>query len=83
MDTVNGIELAEAGAPSLILRDLSEYATLAFIASFDVPQAHKHSAEPSIATQASDSTTTVPQRKRITYIAKVSTTDTPSPPTLS
>jgi len=35
MDTVNGIKLAEAGAPSLILRDLSECATLAYIASFD------------------------------------------------
>ena len=69
MDTVNEIKLTEAGAPSLILRDLSEYTTLAFIASFDVPQVHKHSAEPSIATQASDSTTTAPQRKRITYIA--------------
>ena len=69
MNTVNGIELAEAGAPSLIPRHLSEYATLAFIASFDVPHAHKHSAEPSIATQASDSMTTAPQRKRITYIA--------------
>ena len=69
MDTVNGIELTEAGTPSHILRDLSEYATLAFIASFDVPQAHKHDAEPSIATQASDSITTAPQRKRITYIA--------------
>ena len=69
MDTVNGIELTEAGAPSHILRDLSEYTTLAFIASFDVPQTHKHSAEPSIAAQASDSMTTVPQRKRVTYIA--------------
>jgi hypothetical protein len=65
MDAVNGIELTESGTPSHILRDLSEYATLAFIASFDVPQA-----EPSMATQASDSTTTnAPQRKRITYIA--------------
>ena len=69
MNTVGGIELTEAGAPSLILRDLSEYTTLAFIASFDVPQAHKHSAEPSVATQASDPATTAPQRKRITYIA--------------
>ena len=69
MDTVNGIELTEAGTPSHILRDLSEYATLTFIASFDIPQAHKHDAEPCIATQASGSRTTAPQRKRITYIA--------------
>jgi len=69
MDTVNGFELTEAGTPSHILRDLSEYATLAFMASFVVPQAHKHDVEPSIATQASDSMTTAPQRKRITCIA--------------
>jgi hypothetical protein len=68
MDTVDGIELTEVGASSYILRDLSEYATLAFIASFDVPQAPKpQSAEPSASTQAP--ATTPPQRKRITYIA--------------
>jgi hypothetical protein len=33
VDTANGIELTEPGAPSHILRDLSEYATLASIAS--------------------------------------------------
>jgi len=37
VDTANGIELTEPGAPSHILRVLSEYATLAFIASFDGP----------------------------------------------
>ncbi|KAH9993127.1 hypothetical protein BJV74DRAFT_833729 [Russula compacta] len=31
MDTVKGIELTESAAPSHILRDLFEYATLAFI----------------------------------------------------
>ena len=36
MDT----RLTEAGALSHIFRDLSEYATLAFIVSIDVPQAH-------------------------------------------
>ena len=71
MDTVNGIELTGAGVPSYILRDLSEYATLAFIASFDVPQARsQQSAEPSTAAQAPTTTTgTAPPRKRITYIA--------------
>ena len=71
MDTVNGIELMEAGVPSYILRDLSEYATLAFIASFDVPQARsQQSAEPSTTGQAPTTTTAPsPPRKRITYIA--------------
>jgi hypothetical protein len=69
MDAVNGIELSEAGAPSYILRDLSEYATLAFIASFDVPQARKQSVDPSATSQAPATTTTPPQQKRITYIA--------------
>jgi hypothetical protein len=64
---VNGIELTEPGAPSHILRDLSEYATLAFIASFDVPQVHGQSSKPFTAVQAPASMT--PQHKRITYIA--------------
>ena len=54
MDAVGGIELAEAGTPSYILRDLSEYATLAFIASFDVPTTSQPTSQP---------------QKRITYIA--------------
>lgn len=67
MDTVNSIELTETGAPSHILRDLSEYATLAFIASFDVPQTHREGAKLSVAVQLSG--TALPQHKRITYIA--------------
>jgi hypothetical protein len=68
MDTVNGIELTEPGAPSHILRDMSEYATLAFIASFDVPQVHRQGTkQPSMTVQAP--ATTMPQYKRITYIA--------------
>jgi hypothetical protein len=68
MDTVNGIELTEPGAPSHILRDMSEYTTLAFIASFDVPQVHRQGAmQPSMTVQAP--ATTMPQHKRITYIA--------------
>jgi hypothetical protein len=46
---------------------MSEYATLAFIASFDVPQAHGQSAKPFSAFSAPASMT--PQHKRITYIA--------------
>ena len=66
MDTINRIELTETRAASHILRDRSEYATLACIAPFDVPQTHKHSAEPSVAAEASDSMTTA---QAITYIA--------------
>jgi hypothetical protein len=57
-------------APSHILRDLSEYATLAFITSFDVPRAHGQSAKHFTAVQAPASMT--PQHKRITYIALAS-----------
>jgi hypothetical protein len=72
VDTVNGIELTEVGAPSLILRDLSEYATLAFIASFDVPRAQSLGSISSATAQAplpATAATTSPPRKRITYIA--------------
>ena len=41
VDTLNGIE---PGAPSHVIRDLSEYATREFIASFDVPLADGQSA---------------------------------------
>lgn len=67
MDTVDSIELTEPGAPSHILRDLSEYATLAFIASFDVPQTHRQSAKLAAVVQAPG--TAPPLHKRITYIA--------------
>ncbi|KAG6888448.1 hypothetical protein C0992_008477 [Termitomyces sp. T32_za158] len=53
METVEDIDLSVPGSPSLILRDLSEYATLPFLAAFDVPSAPKSQ---------------TPQ-KRITYIA--------------
>ncbi|KAF8639344.1 hypothetical protein AX17_001563 [Amanita inopinata Kibby_2008] len=36
MDTVFGVDLSSPGAPSLIMRDLSEYATLSFLAAFDL-----------------------------------------------
>ena len=71
MDTVNSIDLTEAGAPSLILRDLSAYATLAFIAAFDVPEVQKPSAKLSAGAPAPR--TTPPQQKRITYIALAKT----------
>ncbi|KAH9049809.1 hypothetical protein EDB83DRAFT_2553433 [Lactarius deliciosus] len=65
MDAVGGIELTETGTPSYIPRDLSEYATLAFIASFDVPEVPKHGTK----LAATASLPTSQQQKRITYIA--------------
>ncbi|THU96822.1 hypothetical protein K435DRAFT_722517 [Dendrothele bispora CBS 962.96] len=53
MSTVAGIDLSAPGTPSLVMRDLSEYATLPFLAAFDVPQNPKSQ---------------TPQ-KRVTYIA--------------
>ncbi|KAG6844369.1 hypothetical protein H0H87_007445 [Tephrocybe sp. NHM501043] len=53
METIEGIDLSVSGSPSLVLRDLSEFATLPFLAAFDVPSLAK---------------TSTPQ-KRITYIA--------------
>ena len=48
-----GIDLLIPGSPSLVIRDLSEYATLPFLASFDVQRGPKSQSPP----------------KRITYIA--------------
>ena len=67
MDAVGGIELTETGTPSYILRDLSEYATLAFIASFDVPEAPKYGTK--LASTTSPPSQQQQQQKRITYIA--------------
>ncbi|KAG6810738.1 hypothetical protein H0H92_010542 [Tricholoma furcatifolium] len=53
METVEDIDLSVTGSASLVLRDLSEYATLPFLAAFDVPSLAKSS---------------TPQR-RVTYIA--------------
>ncbi|KAI0300723.1 hypothetical protein B0F90DRAFT_1722805 [Multifurca ochricompacta] len=71
MNAVDSIELMETGAPSYILRDLSEYATLAFIASFDIPEIPKRGSNPTnaAATQAPPVVTTSSQKKRVTYIA--------------
>ncbi|KAL0563857.1 Endocytosis and vacuole integrity protein [Marasmius crinis-equi] len=38
MNAVNGIDLSLPGSPSLVLKDLSEFTTLPFLAAFDVPQ---------------------------------------------
>ena len=38
MEAIDGMELSGVGVPSLILRDLSEFSTLPFIAAFDAPE---------------------------------------------
>ncbi|KAJ7242359.1 hypothetical protein B0H12DRAFT_1132442 [Mycena haematopus] len=53
LETIVDIDLSAPGCPSLVMRDLSEFATLPFLAAFDVPANPK---------------TQTPQ-KRITYIA--------------
>lgn len=52
LETLTGIDLSVSGSPSLIMRDLSEYVTLPFIAAFDV-QPHPKMQTP---------------QKRVTYI---------------
>lgn len=56
LDTIQSIDLSPPGSPSLVMRDLSEYITLPFLAAFDV-QPHPKNQLPQ-----------TPQ-KRITYIA--------------
>ncbi|TFK51181.1 hypothetical protein OE88DRAFT_1807990 [Heliocybe sulcata] len=56
IDTISDIDLNAHGAPSLVLKDLSEYITLPFLAAFDVPVDH-----------LPESCSSKP-RKRITYI---------------
>ncbi|KAJ7449990.1 hypothetical protein B0H11DRAFT_323334 [Mycena galericulata] len=53
VDTIVDIDLSAPGSPSLVMKDLSEFTTLPFLAAFDVPSNPK---------------TQTPQ-KRITYIA--------------
>ncbi|EKM50999.1 uncharacterized protein PHACADRAFT_128641 [Phanerochaete carnosa HHB-10118-sp] len=56
MEAIDEIELSTPGVPSLIIRDLSEYITLPFLASFDVQES------------TTSSKSGRPQ-KRVTYIA--------------
>ncbi|EIN06524.1 hypothetical protein PUNSTDRAFT_90162 [Punctularia strigosozonata HHB-11173 SS5] len=56
MDMITTIDLYEPGVVSLVLRDLSEYVSLPFLAAFDAPETGTPSARPSS------------QRRRITYI---------------
>jgi len=60
LDAINDVDLAVQGVPSLVLRDLSEYVTLPFLAAFDVHESA------SVATSREKSSR-IPQ-KRVTYI---------------
>lgn len=59
MQAIDGVDLSSPGAPSLVLRDLSEYATLPFLASFDIP--------PRVS--ATSATPSKSAMGRVTYIA--------------
>ena len=61
MDAVGDIEPAETGTLSHIFRHLSEYATLMFITSFDIPETARQ--------KTKLASTTSQLQKRITYIA--------------
>lgn len=67
MEAVVGIDLSIVGSPSLVMRDLSEYSTLPFLAAFDVRPTSSPIA-PGTPTKS-----VVPQ-KRITYIGLVKKT---------
>lgn len=64
MEAIDGIELSGVGVPSLILRDLSEFSTLPFIAAFDAPDPQAAGRSPGTSSKQGRDT-----RKRVTYIA--------------
>lgn len=64
MEAIDGVELSGVGIPSLILRDLSEFSTLPFIAAFDIPDASAAGKSPGTPSKQGRDT-----RKRVTYIA--------------
>ncbi|KAF9233451.1 guanine nucleotide exchange factor in Golgi transport N-terminal-domain-containing protein [Melanogaster broomeanus] len=63
IDAIQDVDLAGSGVPSLVMRDLSEYCTLPFLAGF-----HTHAVQ---ASAPGSPTTPVPgsTRKQITYVA--------------
>lgn len=63
MEVIDSIDLSIDGAPSLVLRDLSEYATLAYLAAFDVQD------PPLSNSTISASKQVYPAQKRVTYVA--------------
>ena len=62
MEAVDSIELTAQGVISLVLRDLSEYATLPFLAAFDIQT-------PNSSSLASGSKVSRTASSRVTYIA--------------
>ncbi|CAL1702898.1 unnamed protein product [Somion occarium] len=64
LEAIEGIDMSGPGVPSLLLRDLSEFSTLPFIAAFDVPG----SQPPSKLASTSPRPVRDSQR-RVTYIA--------------
>lgn len=56
MDTISGIDLNVTSSPSLVMHDLADYATLPFLAAFDIQNHQRHPQAPSA-------------QKRVTYIA--------------
>lgn len=64
LETIENIDLSVHGAPSLVLHDLSSYATLTFIAAFEVSVA-----KPSPLPDTSSTAPTRATQSRVTYIA--------------
>ncbi|KAG0693466.1 hypothetical protein DFH29DRAFT_395623 [Suillus ampliporus] len=60
LDAIADINLAASGVPSLIIRDLSEFSTLPFLAAFHVPVLSSASPATPVATSS---------QKQVTYIA--------------
>ena len=56
MDTITEIDLSVPSSPSLVMHDLADYATLPFLAAFDIQSHQKNPQAPSA-------------QKRVTYIA--------------
>ena len=68
MDAISELDLLLPGSPSLVMRDLSEYATLPFLAAFDVQSVPPKSAP------GSPVKVNIMPPKRITYIGLVKKT---------
>lgn len=54
------IDLSISGSPSLVIRDLSEYTTLPFMAAFDVPPSPRKQTPPQRVTYIALSKKTMP-----------------------
>lgn len=63
IDIVQAIDLAESGVPSLIMRDLAEFSSLAFLAGY-----HTHTTVASIPEASATPGPPTSTRRQITYI---------------